>query len=418
MFKLKFTMTAAVLLGSILFSGKAAAATGSIYLTGGSVQKGSAITLSLRIDPGTSVNSVQATVNYDPSQLQFDSSAIGVFSTCTQNSGGGGTVTFSCAMLGSSTSSDSLIANITFTALAGSGSTSLSVTNANAANAGAWTDPSASGASVSFTSPAPAPTPPPSRTYSYSSTSSSNSNAAAAPAEVALPQVSVTLNPIQPEYNTAASVINVTTPVSAYFVYGTNKNDLNLSTTPVTINSSGKLTFTNQNLIPGTQYYYQLIAQINGQTVYAGKVLSFTTKGLTVSVTVLDKNYKPLAGQNVTLHSTPINGVTNDKGTVTFNDVTPGMHELLYSANGGKTYSENVYVNNNVSLGSNNSETSAPQSAAVILAGYKVPKVTPPYLLYLAAVAALVVSAFVLSHLRQLKWMLRRNHLFAAVLAR
>ncbi|MGH7238894.1 MAG: hypothetical protein ACREHG_02390 [Candidatus Saccharimonadales bacterium] len=388
-----FTFTLA--LCTLNWSSYSLAATGTIYLSPSStsVVDGNSFTEALRINPGTSVNAVQATVDYNAGALQFDSDSIGAFSTCTQNSGGGGSVTLACAMLGGSTSSDSLIANITFTALISSGSSSLSISNANAADNGTYTDPGSSGATAYFS--APASSSPPSgssgpsggsgsgggtyyhHSYSSSSTSSTPTTSGSTPAtSSSSPQSSalatkVTLSVLTDriQFTNAKFTALSNVPIQTYAEYGLSPKNLSVSTPLSTSSKSSIIDLGNPGLIPGTTYYYKIVAKnSSGAVVASTPIEQFKTRGYQVSVTVLDKNYHPLSGKTVYLHSTPMETTTNSKGIAIFNDVSPGLHHLQYSV-GSHTYSQSVYVTDNL-VTTGGLQSAAPRSSAVILSGY------------------------------------------------
>ncbi len=361
------------------------AATGTIYVSPGSMSEevGGTFSTQVRINPGTSVNAVQATLNYNPSALEWLSNSIGAFSTCTENSGGGGAATFACAMLGSSTSSDSLIATVSFKTLVGSGSTTLSLSNANAADNGTYTNPSTSGATVSFYSPAPAPAPTagPTKSYSYHSSSSSvATSSSSTPAATPQPSApakpaTIKINDFTAQFDTASLKVATNVPVQVYLQYGTDKNNLSLSIAPSSLGTSNTVSFDKAELLPGTTYYYQIIAKDASGNITKSPIKSFTTKGYTISITVLDSQNHPLANQPVTLHSTPTNAKTNNQGIATFTNVAPGVHHLLYKA-GDKTYSQTVYVSNDF-VTKNGKQTAPLQSAAVILNGFVYKSVAP-----------------------------------------
>jgi hypothetical protein len=395
--KLKLFPLVALLTLSIFlvsFVPKSLADSGQIYLSPSSttVTDGQTFTLNLMISPGTSVNAVQATVSYSTSLLQYNSDSLGAFSTCTQNSGGGGNVSLSCAMLGSSTSSTSEIASISFTSLSGSGSTSLGVSG-EAANAGSYTNPSTAGATVSFYTPAPSGSSGSSGSGSSNSGSSSSSKstsktttskatstgsstastttttatpqATAAPT-VVLPKVNITSVSAEASLASASIDATSTSSVQSLVRYGTSEADLSQSVGPGT---SGKSSVTKlTGLKPTTTYYYQVVDQISGNTVVTSSVKSFKTKGFTVSVAVLDGKDKPLANQIVYLHTAPVKGETNSKGIATFYNVPSGVHHLDYSSN-GKSYSQLVYVSNEMTTLTNGTQTTPIQNQSVILTG-------------------------------------------------
>lgn len=389
--KLKIAVALLLVIGIIsgLKPGRSLASTGSIYLSpaSSSVQIDKDVTLALRITPGTSVNAVQATINYSQSDLSFVSTSLSAFPVCTVNSGGGGTVSLACAILAGSVSSDSLVANITFEALAGSGNTTPSITDANAAYNGTWTDPGSTNATISFTSPA-APSSPVKTVKSTpktesSSDSSATSSSAATPIQLTVvsPPTAIIIKPSLKtvQYTTAEVAVSTNLATKTTIDYGTDKTDLNNSTS---LGSSAATATPNliTSLMPGTTYYYKVVAQAADGTTTESSIQSFTTKGYTISVTVLGSNDRPLANQLVTLHSIAMTAKTNAQGVATFTNVTPGLHHVEYTA-AGHTFTQQVYVASNVST-ENSQQTAAPQTAAVILSGYHAPSVT--YLGYAA----------------------------------
>ena len=380
--KIKSALLALTLIVGLCFiPGRAFAGTGFIYISPGTVNAeiNGTFSVQLRINPGTSVNAVQATVSFNTSALQLLSTSLGAFSTCTQNSASGGTVSLACAMLGSSTSSDSLIDTITLKALAGSGSTPISVSG-NAASSGTYTNPSVSGATINFYSPAPAPAPAPttsqSQTYTSAPRSSSTPPSSSSPAPS--PSATPTTTPPPPVVSFSAKSISVqftggllsirtNIPVKISIIYGTSQQTMNQTSAQTSLGTKNVLDLGN-GLTPGTTYYYQIIATDGNGNITKGPVGTFTTKGYTISVTVLDNLNHPIPDQSVTLHSSPMVSQTNSKGVATFTNVAPGIHHLEY-VSGGKIYSEVVYVVNDVT-GNGAHETAKPQTAAVVFANY------------------------------------------------
>ncbi len=129
------------------------------------------------------VNAVQADLIYDQSKLQFVSvtNTGSPFNTCVHSSGGSGSVSTSCALLGSSVTGSQLVSNITFKALVGSGSSSVNFASSSSvvrySDATDIWDGNTSGGTYSFTTPAaptpPATTPPSSSSSSHTTPSSS-----------------------------------------------------------------------------------------------------------------------------------------------------------------------------------------------------------------------------------------------------
>lgn len=377
-----------LVISSCLFIARGYADGGQIYLTPSSLSQlnGSLFSLALRINPTVAVSAVQAYVSYDSSLMQYNSMTLGPFNVCAQQSGGGGTVSIACGLPGNSTvSSDTLIANISFTAIAGSSSSSLALNNAKAVSNNAYVYPSTSGASVSFTSPTPTPTPTPSssgsnttstkhtssvtsnpNTTSNTSTSTSNQNPTTSTSS---PTVKIINIADKSNYKSAKITLKSSVPIQAYIIYGTSSKDISLQTPLSPSSNAPVISIGNANLIPGTKYYYQVVSEINGSVVSKSPVKEFMTKGYTIKIAVLDNYYKPLINKVVILHSTPIAIKTDKNGIATFTNVTPGEHHLTY-INGDKTYSAFVYAQDNVSVNKFGLESAPDQTTAAVLNGF------------------------------------------------
>src|SRR4051812_36317179 len=85
-----------------------AASTGQIYISPATtnVNVNNNLTVGIRINPGTAVNGVQFTLNYDPAQLKFASldTSSSAFSTQLQQTTSAGTVKIARGQLGGSVS--------------------------------------------------------------------------------------------------------------------------------------------------------------------------------------------------------------------------------------------------------------------------------------------------------------------------
>jgi hypothetical protein len=381
---------------------QALAATGSIYVTpaSNSVQVGNSFTVSVRISPGTTVDSVQGTVGFDASKLQLVSvnTASSAFTTELQNTTSSGSVVFARGDFGAGASTDSLIESITFKALASSGSGSISLSGANADASGSFTNPSSTGASVSFTAaPVATPTCPsgqtgtppncvtpvtggsgtsggtssggsktpttktPTSTTTTPSTTSSPAPTGASTPTAAAPAPTVTAQKVL--YTQAELSFTSKTPTKVYVRFGLD-DQLTTNTAETDFSTTHVVTIDPSLLVPGEHYSYVVVATDQQGGVVQSTVQHFTTKGLTLTMGVFDTNHNPLRGKTVTLHSSPQTAKTDKNGFVTFTGVAPGDHQVLYTA-GKKTYTQQVTVVNNVQS-SGSTQTATAQNFSVV----------------------------------------------------
>jgi hypothetical protein len=131
--------------------------TGTLYQSPAtkSVNIGTSFTEDVRLTPNTTVDGVSATLSYDQTKLQFvsvDGGSSPFDLELGAQTGGSGTVTVSRGTLGNGVSTDSLVATVTFKALAGSG-TSVIQTAGNATKNGGYTNPSTTNATITFLTP-------------------------------------------------------------------------------------------------------------------------------------------------------------------------------------------------------------------------------------------------------------------------
>jgi hypothetical protein len=332
------------------------AATGTLYVSPAttSVKNGSNFTASIRLNPGTAVDTVSAVLTYDTAKLTYVSINYSGSPFTTQLPKiESGRIQVDSALLGGTVSTDSLVANVTFTAKVGSGSSSLGLTG-NAVNGGTTTNPAVTGGTVNFTTPPPATTPPPPPpTTTTKPPTTTTKPPTSTPPTTTPPTSTPALNPpaikdVKVQYSTAAVSATTASPVSLYARYGLTDDNLSTQTAATPLGTAHTVVFDPSNLVPGVTYYYVVYAKdAQGKEAHTD-VQSFTTKGLTVTVGVFDKNHVPIKGKTVTLHSSPQSGKTDKNGFVTFKNVAAGNHDLEYKA-GSKTYSEQLQVANNVS---------------------------------------------------------------------
>lgn len=357
-----------------LLPAQSRAATGSIYISPSSksVSKNSSFTSYVRISPGTAVDSVETNINYDNSKLQATSvvcstAAFGLTVRCNISAG---QIQITEGKIGGTVSSDSLLATITFKALAGSGSTNLTQSGANAAHSGGYTNPSSPSAYVSFYTPTSSSPPASSGGNTTTSSSPAASDSASGSANTDTKQkvsLKVTVTVALGKIQFTQAILNVNTNIDSQVsvLYGVDQKSLASETAYTAFSKHHSISIGNTKLTPGTTYYYKVLTKDKNGKVSAHDIEQFKTKGFSLSLTVLGKDYQPLVKQKVTLHSDPLTATTDSKGIVTFNNVSPGDHSLQYNYN-GINISQPVYVQNKVSRVAG-IEAANVQEAAIIL---------------------------------------------------
>ena len=403
--KAKLALLLVLALSLLALPGRSLAATNQIYLSPNpnTVQAGDNFTVSLRINPGgTAINGAQATISYNPSNLQYISidTASSAFPTALVSpSGGNGNVVIVQGILGGSITSDSLIANITFKALVGSGSATLGYNtgatyspNATSATDGSYTNPTPLDTTVNFTPvpAAPTPTVAPKVTVKTTTPTTTTPGPTATPAPTTA-VLTTTLKTV--EFNLVNLRVASNIPVQVALKYGTSSS-LSQTRDFSALGTDNTVSIDPTSLIPGTTYYYEVVAKDGSGNTTQGVIKSFTTKGYTLKVTVLDSHNQPLADKTITLHSAVMTAKTDKNGVATFTNVAPGAHHVEY-ANGAKTYTEAVYVDNNV-VTKGGAQTAVAQNAAVVLAGYTPAKKSLPLTAVLIPLVVLIIGATVL----------------------
>ena len=412
-----FLGVALIILMTPIFSLRVEAASNIVYISPASlsVNLGGSLSVQLRIDPNSTINAVSANVNYNQGILQFSSLSLGAFGLCSTQNGGGGVVQLNCAYQGSTNypSSDSLIATINFQAI-GAGTSGLNITNANAVNPNnnyAYTNPGVANGQVTVigNSTPPPSTPPPGTTSrntssssyssSYRTTPSSNGSSSTPSTTPKTPppsQAVIAINKISQNFDYSIGSINLLSnlPSTGIIKFGTSSNNLNQQITISNPSSNLKFNFTNSNLIPGTEYYYQVTLSSPGTSNYVSKIATFNTKGLSLEMLILDRNYHPISNLTVVLHSTnPRSLTTNSKGILDINNITPGFHHIVYEFD-HKIYSDSIYIINNINT-IGNYQTSNPQTSATILTNYQIGKSVNYFFIFLVAIFSLIALAII-----------------------
>ena len=394
-------------------------AAGSIYLTPASQTTvvNNNLTVNLRINPGTPVTVVQATVNFDPAKLQYVSinSSNSPFDASVQQTVGGSSIQISRAKLDANgISTDSLIASITFKALPSSGSSSITLSNANAAFNGTYTNPGASGATVTFspgscpsgqtgtppnciTPAAPTQTKPsttkPTTTAPSTTTPTTPKPTESQPAPTSEVKKTVVSVPSITKQSAAYTnvVIDATTEqdVQVFVRYGTDKETLNIQSPLTALGKAHSITL-DQGLTPGTALFYAVVAQGAQGVTAQTEVQSLQTKGLSLKLALLAQNLVPLRNQEVTIEPLGITVKSDKDGFATFDSLPPGDFTVSVTYDGVK-YSQHVGVVSNVET-ENGVQTSAVLGEAIVYTGLQ-PRATSLLQYWPVAVALLVLIA-------------------------
>lgn len=411
-------VVAALLMSASLFMQHAHAAAGNIYLSpaSASVLNGNTFTTNVRINPGTTIDTVDINLGFDGSKVTYQTItyAGSPFGAQLGFSSTSNSIHFTAGNLGGTVTTDSFVATVTFKAIAGSGTTALSLAGSNAAYAGTSTNPSVTGATITLTSPVatcPAgqtgtppncvtPTPPPTTTTPPPTTSTGGTKTSSGgttspvpstptPVTASNADIATKLERQDVQFTIANLVISTKAASQVYVRYGLDQNNLAMQTPLSDLTTSHTIAFDSAVLVPGQTYYYQVFSKSSqGQTVQS-EITSFTTKGLTAKVGFFDKHNKPLANKKVSIHSTPQTATTDAKGYATFNDLAPGSHTVSYTA-GGKTYSRPLTLQSNIqTVGS--TQVAEPQSFSIVFDFAQANGLLSPLGLGLLAVAAIAI---------------------------
>lgn len=387
-------------------------AVGSLYLSSSAstLQNGQSVSVSVRLNPGTDVSGVEATVTYDQSKLQYVSTDANgsAFDVGLLSTGGGGTVRVERGKLGI-VNSDSLVTRVNFTALVGSGSTTVSVSG-NASLSGSYTGPSGGSTSISFITPSGGGGGGGSGGGSGDSGGGSGSGGTSNNAGGGNPKQNTANTPTTPtapdsdnlgvevsgtDIQLTKAKINVSTTKDSivYAKYGLSEGQLLMQTAGTQQGKNHEIFLDEGLMIPGTKYFYQIVAVGSDGETTIKEVGSFMTKGIPVQATISDMNGKPVSKSKVTLHSDPIEATTDRKGVANFENVAPGEHKIEYKQ-GGKVYSKTVIVENSVKTDSSGMQTADVQNFSIIYDDLAV-AVLPLQAVIIAVIAFIAIASLV-----------------------
>jgi len=325
---------------------KVFASSASVYASpsSSSVARGNQFTVQVRVNSGSNLmDSVQATLNFDSSKLQYVSYSGGNFTTFSASSSAS-SFSYVGTILGGSTSSDKNMFSVTLKAI-NPGTASLSVSGAAVAYQGAaFSSVGASGGSVSIVNPSSGGSGGGggggSNTSSPSSGGSSTDSGSATYSEPNTEEAKDTTPPKlkgKPELKVSQDSITIIfktdEPAKLRTTYKLKDDSKSLTTEKLSSEHTviiGK----DQPLIPGTTYAVSITAEdADGNKAQIFKD-GIRTTGVEYRVKIVDLEGNPLTNHLVKLFSDPIETTTDSDGLATFNDVTPGKHTLVFEVDG------------------------------------------------------------------------------------
>jgi hypothetical protein len=340
-----------ILLSPFITAPAVFAASASMYISpsSGSVTAGSNFTISVYEDSGSEpVNAAKVNISYPDNLLDYvsysNSSAFGI---AASSSGGGGTVDLDRGALPAVTGNQ-LIATITFKAtVAGTAPISVTATskvvsaNTNQSilttrNGTSYTinnqtqPPTPPGGGTSPTPPSSRPSPSPSPTSrSSKGSSSSPGKDTSAPTISGILVTDLGTKSASVTWTTSeSSTSEVSYSLSTDANYYITAKDGNLTTTH-------KIALDSSSLSPATEYHFKVKSVDAAGNAGSSEEQFFTTKGLTMLVTVLDQNKRPVPQAKVTIGDST--GVTNNEGQATINGLKIGKSTATVEYKKSKT---------------------------------------------------------------------------------
>lgn len=300
----------------------AASATLSISPASTSVSQGSVVSLGIYVNSTDPVNAVQANLSYPANLLDFSSIASSSnFGIEAQSTGGGGSVAIGRGTINPVTGSK-LVATVRFKAKASSGTAAIAfASGSGVASNGTAILGATTGATVAL-KPVPPAAP-----------------AAPAPPKDTTPPIISNVKAIDITSTTAAITWTTSEPATSEVSYGTNdKYGLNATTTGSV--TDHKVVLDSALMKPGVTYHYKVRSVDPSGNVVAGDDQTFKTAGLSLTITVLDKNGKAVKGASVSFQKQTV--TTDKNGKATFKDLSLDSGNAVITQGGNKTA---AYVN-------------------------------------------------------------------------
>lgn len=112
----------------------------------------------------------------------------------------------------------------------------------------------------------------------------------------------------------------------SYVEYGLESGQYFLNASNGNLVTDRSLTLEGPALLAGTKFYFHVKSKDELGNLTTSEEATFQLSGYTVRIRIVDDKNNPVAGQEVTLYSDPIKGVTDTNGEVVFNNVAAGKH--------------------------------------------------------------------------------------------
>ena len=125
--------------------------------------------------------------------------------------------------------------------------------------------------------------------------------------------------------------------------YGLQEDRYILQAYDKTLTTEHKIVLSG-NLIPGETFHFRVKSKGSVENEAVSNNLTFKLKGYTIRITVLDSNSNPVPNAEVILYSTPLSGVTDQNGEVTFADVSLGSHLVVVKLKDGTELTREINV--------------------------------------------------------------------------
>lgn len=144
---------------------------------------------------------------------------------------------------------------------------------------------------------------------------------------------------------------------------------------------------------PGLLIHFKASSKTEGGSASSNDT-TIQLPGYNAKIKLTDSSGKPIVGASVILYSNPLQGVTDQNGEVSFQNITPGKHMVLVKIAGIEKSSE-IEVKESTSL-------SVPQVFTVAVAGYKTTlqnnfRLILFFGVIVATIVILAIAAFLLS---------------------